>query len=1150
MKIHLNKGLKYSINFNSGRNFAFCRSILFILFINILFISSASANLRVLQDKKITIQHTNVPLSRIISDIEQKSGYSIIVRLNDVNVDEKYSINEDNKSLEQILTTLFKGKDIGFEIKGNTISVYKPGQNPASENSNTKKQIAGTVSDEKGEPIIGANVVEKGTTNGVITNIDGEFSLTVSENATLQISYIGYILQERATKGQSVLDILLKEDSQALDEVVVVGYGTQRKVNMTGAVAIATSKDLQGKAITNALEGLQGVIPNFNIEYGSGEPGQTPDLNIRGYESITGGGPLIIIDGTQSDSYFLSRLGPEDIESISVLKDAASSAIYGARAAFGVVLVTTKKGTRNLEKTNISFSTNVMMSRLTNMPKLVNVYEHAWTVNEALINAGSASRFKDEDVEKIRLYHMDPTKYPSEEITPEGDYYYWGTIDYVKETLKKSAMRSRSNLNISGGTKLVDYYISAGYTTDQGFIKFNNQDVDIYNVKAKINTNITKWWKVGLNMDYIKDKEDFPHLYNSSDSWWEFIYGQRMYFNIINPVNGYYTNNPVAYLKEGTSDTVEKTNAVITFETQITPLKGWNIYGKYTYWDYSTDKKDVQKLFTLSDNFGYRFPKDALWAGWSTISFVKEEATRSTRNTFDLYTDYTYRLGEHDMKGMIGFNQDEFRERSFYAERENLINEKVPSLNLTNGEDYVGQNEFHYATRSAFYRLNYSFKDRYLFETNGRYDGSSRFPKNSRFGFFPSVSAGWRISEESFMDWSRNYLDNLKFRASYGSLGNQDVLSYYAYIASMSANKVSYILGGQRPIGVSSPNLVTEDLTWETVNTLNLGLDFTMFNNRLNGSFDIYERRTLDMLTAGDAMPGILGASAPERNSADLSTKGWELALSWNDRINDFTYGIGLTLSDSRTKMTKYDNPTGSLSTHYVGKEMGEIWGYETVGFIDTEEKREHINSQNVQQFFYNGAWKLGDIEYRDLNGDGKIDRGDYTIHNPGDMKKIGNNLPRYIYGINLNFGWKGFAVSALFQGVGKRDFVPSNYLFWPYYSSWKNIQRHQMDTWRPENPNAYYPQLETGASRNYQTQTKYLQDASYIRLKNLSISYSLPKQIIKKIALEDVRVTLSGRNLWEHTNLIKPYDPETQKESGFISPFKREYALGLAVNF
>lgn len=1113
------------------------------------------------QGVELSIKTEEVSLDQLFNEIEKQSEFLFNYKDTDIS-HIKAKVNIQNGKIEEVLTEALKNTDLSFSISGRHVTIFKI---PQSAKGN-RKLITGSVKDDRGELLLGVSIVIKGTSAGTVTDINGIYSIEVpNEQSVLVFNYLGYSTKEVSVEGKDKLDVVLTENSQNLEEIVVVGYGIQKKVNLTGAVGTATSKDLQNKAITNALEGLQGLIPNFNINYNDGNPGSTPNLNVRGFESLNGGEPLIIVDGNQSDTYFLSRLSPEDIENISVLKDASSAAIYGARAAFGVVLVTTKKGYRNVEKTNVSFSSNLILGTPNYLPKMVNSYVHASTVNEALRQKGEPIRFKEEDIEKMRLYHMDPSKYPIEQIDENGDYYFWGTINYMDEVLKKTITRWRNNINVSGGTKLIDYYVSGGYTSDEGIFKYSNADIDIFNVKAKVNANITSWWTIGTNIDYVKDKQSKPHDYLN---WWDRIYSQRTYFNIINPVNGYYTNNPLVYLREGSRTSSNETTTVLSFDTKITPLKDWNIYGKYTYREYSNNENDVAKKLYMSDNYGYRFPGNAIWNGSASTSSVSEYSKVTKQNTFDVYSDYETRFAEkHYFKIMVGFNQEEYWLKDFKAKRENMINDKIPSLNLTNGEDYVSQSEYSWATRGAFYRLNYSFKDRYLFETSGRYDGSSRFPKDSRFGFFPSASVGWRISEESFMKWSRKYLDNLKFRITYGALGNQDV-STYAYIASMEAKQINYLLGGQRPIGVNVPALVSPDLTWETVKTLNFGIDFSLFDSRLNGSFDVYERKTLDMLTSGDAMPGILGASAPERNGADLSTKGWELVLNWNDHIGDFTYGISFTLSDSKSKITKYDNPTGSLKTHYEGETIGEIWGYETEGFIDTEEKRDYINNNGIQQYFYNGAWKLGDIQYRDINDDGKVDRGDYTLGNHGDLKVIGNNQAHYNYGISLSAGWKGLSVSAFFQGVGKRDFMPSGYMFWPFSDAWGNIQEHQLDTWSIDNPNAYYPQLEAAADRNYENQTKYLQNGAYIRLKNLSISYELPKQWLKHTFIENARFTLSGRNLWTGTKLIKPYDPEimvqaidpedgteaktidTRIKNGLFYPLKREFAIGIALNF
>lgn len=1110
-------------------------------------ISSAFAENAYSQSVRVSVKVEEGQVREVLKQIESQTDYLFVYNSNKINLNKKVSVSAVNKKVSEVLDKVFEQMDVNYVLEGSNILLTKKEVRKVETVHQAKLSISGTVVDMTGEALIGASVVEKGTTNGVVTDFDGRFALTVSPGAVLEVSYIGYVPMSVPVKNKTSFKITLKEDTEVLEEVVVVGYGKQKKVNLTGSVGVATYKDLQNKAITNALEGLQGLIPNLNITYSSGSPGGTPDVNIRGYESINGGSPLVIIDGIQSNEYLLSRLSPEDIETISVLKDASASAIYGARAAFGVILVTTKEGTRNAEKTNVTFSSNLMFSSPYELPKMVNSYEHAIAMNEALRKSGSPIRFKEEDVEKMRLYAMDPVHNPVDEVRANGDYIYYGTIDYQKETLKNTAMRWRNNLNVSGGSKNIDYYLSGGYTSDEGFFRYSNQEVDIYNFRAKVNANVNKWWKVGAYWDYMKDIQSDPHGYMD---WWHQIYTQRTYFPIINPVNGLHTSTPVAYLKNGSRDKSDETTSVLSFDTRFTPMKDWNIYAKYTQREYQGFDRNVSKKLLLADNYGYIFPEDATWNGKAPTSSVEEEASHSKQITIDVYSDYEKTIADdHHLKLLVGFNQMEYHNNEFSASRENMISDAIPSLNLTNGEDNVSQSEYHWATRSGFYRINYDYKGRYLFETSGRYDGTSRFPKNSRFGFFPSLSLGWRISEEPFMEKTRGWLDNLKLRFSYGSLGNQEV-STYAYISSMDSEKVSYLINGQRPIGIIPGGLVASDLTWETVKSYNVGTDITMFNNRLNMSADLFRRETLDMLTSGDAMPGILGASAPQRNAADLATKGWELSVKWNDQIGQVRYGIGLVLSDSNSEITKYDNPTGTLKKHFVGKKIGDIWGYETEGFIDNEEKRDYINENKVQKFFYNGAWKLGDIQYRDLNNDGKVDEGKYTLEDHGDLKVIGNSQSHYKFGISLNAEWKGLSLDAFFQGVGKRDVMPSGFMFWPLSYKWANIMPHQLDTWSEDNPDAYYPQLEAEASRNYKTQTKYLQNAAYIRLKSLSLSYQLPKSLLEKTFIESVRFTLSGRNLWTLTDLIEPFDPELDNTSGLYYPLKREVALGVTVNF
>ncbi|MCG8308760.1 MAG: TonB-dependent receptor [Cytophagales bacterium] len=1142
-------------------------------FLQIIILNTLLANIATGQNYKnvkevhIDLRLTNVPIERAFATIESKTDYKFNYNQPDLDVNALINVSGQGISVADVLLEISEQTGLKFKQVNKTINVDKKGvKGIAFIGENQDKTITGkviSVDDPTGLP--GVNVIVQGTSQGTVTDVEGNYSLEVPDNSVLVFSSVGYVTEVVAIENQTVIDMTLIPDITALDEIVVVGYGVRKKINLTGAVESVSSETFENRGAATVTQTLQGRVPNLNINYDNGGIDETPDINIRGYTSLNGGGPLILIDGVPTDATILSQMNPQDIESISVLKDAAASAIYGGRAAFGVVLVTTKSGKN--QKLNITAEYNHRISKPTQFPEFVDTYTHTITVNEALTRHGNSPRFKQDYIDKVKAYHDDPTNNPVDEIVNPvydadgkligGDYYYYGTVDYMNEVFKPSSTQQQVNLSLSGGTKKSSLFTSLGYIKDEGTYRVGNEDRSIFTMRANTSTQVNDWLKFDVRANYIKHIYDKPYAYTTGAWFWRTYY-QRTYFPIRNRGNGYFMNQPIAYLESGARDRFEDDDITLTAGTEIKLLEGLVLKAAVSYRNNTGLNKENKYELTLSDNFGYRYPVDALWGGFARDSHIYHRTRQEKSVITDIYAQYDKNFGnKHKLSILGGFNQQDFNSLRYYSQRRDIISESVPALNLTLGEDFIGQSEYHWAIRGAFYRVNYSYDNRYLFEFNGRYDGTSRFKQSDRFGFFPSASAAWRISGESFMQNTSSWLDDLRLRASYGSLGNQYLdtndrnRDNYAYIPTMEAYRVNYILGDEKPVAIGAPGLVDPALTWETVTTLNFGLDILMLDNRLGFNFDIYNRITSDMLVSGDALPGILGTNPPTRNSADLETKGWELTASWRDDIGEVGYGLRFNVSDSRSYISKFDNPTGALSRYRVGQEVGEIWGYETEGFFQNEDEAAEAQSggSHDQSFISGRTWKPGDIKYKDLNGDNKIDEGDQTLDNPGDLKIIGNSRPRYNFGITANASWKGFTLEAFFLGVGQRHFVPSGSIFWPYYSAWDNLQTHQLnETWTPENPNAYFPQMEAYAYRNYEAQTKYLQNAAYVRLKNLSLIYAFPQSITEKLHLSGLLLSFNGHNLWESHSLRAPFDPEGG--NGLEAPFRRSYSLGLKVNF
>lgn len=1023
----------------------------------------------------------------------------------------------------------------------------------------TGRTVKGVVTD-KGEPIIGANVLVKGTANGTITDLDGRFSLNnVPSNGTLVVSFIGYLPLEVKVGNQQNFAIELKEDSQTLDEVIVVGYGSQKKANLTGSVGQVDSKVLESRPVMNASSALQGTIPNLQITPQSGAPGATMDLNVRGTTSINGGGPLVLVDGVEMD---LSLVNPNDIANVTVLKDAAASAIYGVRAAYGVILVTTKTAGNNM-KTTVSYSGNVSLSTPTILPDMVGTsWEHAEFINRACGNAGATLLFRPESIEKMKAYADDPVNNPEYEVV-DGSLRYYGYSNLKDEMLKKVTPAHTHNINISGGNEKTKFYSSIGYVNQSGMYKHGDNSFQRLNTRLNVDNQTTPWLKLGAKVLYNYTTQDIPHKYKD-DVW------QSMVFNspaeMIKPWKAdprypeydsfdgmYMRNNTIAILDQGGRDLTKKHDVWLTGSADFTFMPGWKARVDFTYNLNYTNKSEHRKEV---DMFNSLFEIDK---GDTNNDDYKRTNINKDYYSFNAYTEYEHTFAEkHYLKAMAGFNQELTKYNTFYGQRKMMLSQDLPSLGLATGQQTVGENGYEWALRGGFFRLNYIYSDRYLVEVNGRYDGTSRFPSDNRFVFLPSFSAAWRISEEKFMESTRSVLDNLKLRASYGILGNQLLSAsswsgntkYYPYVPFMSSGTSgNWIFGSEKALLMNPATLVTSDLTWEKAKTINFGVDVTMFKQRLDFSFDYYQRTTSDMLVKV-SYPEVLGITAPPSNLAELRTDGWELSLKWRDRIGkDFSYDVGFILSDSQAEITKYDNPTGSLTDRYVGQKIGEIWGYETEGIFQTDEE---VKNHPSQTKIKNTTWKAGDIKYKNLNDDNEISKGKNTLEDHGDLKIIGNETPRYQYGITANLTYKDFYLNLFMQGVGKRDFWPSGQPFWPAATEYYCTQKWFIsDSWSETNPEAYFARPIVKDTRNQEKQTRYLQDASYLRMKNLSIGYNIPSVWLKKVYLSKATVYVSGENLFEFSKIKGPYDPEAARGNGtMLYPFMRTYSLGINLTF
>ena len=1059
-----------------------------------------------------------------------------------------------------------------------TVSAFTPPYNTLIHSDITQQDgvCKGVVKDNQGETVIGASVVVKGSTNGTITGLDGDFTLdNVKRGDVIQISYIGYVSQEVVWQG-TPLNITLKEDSQTLEEVVVVGFGSQKKANLTGSVSQVKMDDVLGeRPVTNVKNALQGSMPGLMVS-GGASPGEAKSFNIRGTVSINGMNPLVLIDNVEGD---IDLLNPEDIESVTVLKDAASSAIYGARAAAGVILITTKKAKKG-EKFNLNYNANFGFQTSINSPKQASLDEYLRAYQAAGFSEtyyagnGSVSKWR----EYLAGYKENPAAYPTVGdgiyIGEDGAPYYLNDKDVYKAFQETSFMQTH-NLTANGGTEKLRYRLSAGLTKEDGPLIESKDTYMRKNISSFISADITDWLTQEADFRYtVADRSEpmgsgdgiycMNHIsfYPSGMMPGSVNTSVGKDLPLITPENQIRYNNP--YL-------TDTDNTRIYLRTIMRPIKGLELVGEYTY-----DRKNWQKSYYAKK---WEYTTEQLGSNNSVTSdYLFKSEDHEDYNALNLYGTYNFSIKEdHMFKVMAGFNQERKQNSWISVQTHDMIAPSAPSFTSATGK-IIPQNSYSdYAIRGAFYRINYNYKDRYLFEANGRYDGSSKCPKDDRFGFFPSFSVGWNIARESWMEKALDYVSDLKLRASWGQIGNQNIGNYGYYSTMQPVGNSNYWLkDGEFITYISTPGLVSNSFTWETVETLDIGFDASMFNSRLQVTFDWYQRTTRDMLIAGIQLPAVVGTSAPMRNAADMRTRGWEIAVNWRDQIGDWKYNVGFNLYDYKSKITKYSNNEDKLlsQNYYEGKTLGEIWGYVSDGFY------------TIDDFDGPGTWQLkdgvasldgynprpGDEKFVNLNDDrgtNEINSGLNTVDSPGDQKVIGNSTPRYNFGVNLGVSYKGFSLSAILQGTAKRDVWIGGMSLFPFGGSAKAyypVFYNQTDYWEPmgscdgqytENDREYWVAKNPDASlyrlysnmqnhgSNQRASTKYLQNGAYMRLKNITLAYTFPKALISKVSLSALKVFVSAENLATISSLPKGYDPE-RLSWGY--PFYRTLSFGLNV--
>ncbi len=1014
----------------------------------------------------------------------------------------------------------------------------------------TRKSVTGTVTEvDTGMPIVGANIIEKGTSNGVMSDFDGNFKIDISPEAIIEVSVIGFVKQSIKVKNQSKIDVGMETETTGLDEVVIVGYGTQKKGNLTGSVSIVSSEALVDRPVTNAIQALQGTAPGLNITKTSGQPGnENQNIEIRGVTSANGSvPPLLVMDGaSMSDLSALQRLNPDDIESVSVLKDAAAASIYGARAAGGVILVTTKTGKKG--KMRINYDGRLTVQYPLNVPQRLSLLEEAEYSNLARTNSGSGLEYTDFDLENIRNgveFVVDPND--------PNKYLTYNQKSIRDQVLRNQYLMTSHNLNASGGTEKIKYLFSVGYFDQEGVFKFGPDNYKRWNMRSNVSAEMTKHITFDSKISYASEAKDSP----SGSGLFQQVNHARLRYPTFLPDGRLYggagssTNTVYSELTKGGYEDENfgelNGNFTLTAKDFIEGVKLTTVYGRQiNRRDFTSFSRTVE-LWDLDES------KPAYYLNRPN-SYARSTRERTTEN-FQFLIDYDLRIAEkHKFHALAGYQWEDYRSSSFNASVSNLVSNDLPTLELAEeGSQKVGEGLVEYANQSFLGRLNYDYDGKYLIEATFRSDESSRLAPGQRVKMFYSASAGWNMHKETWFQDVLPFLSEFKPRFSWGQLGNANgnIIGYYDYLPLISNNnnmvfgesedRANYFYQGAIP---------SASLGWETVETTNYGLDFGILKNKITGEFNYYTK-TNDNMLVQIRRPGTLGIGAPRTNGGKLEAWGWEAALNYKNYIGDLNFSVGFNISDSQNKLVEYgegyDIIGEGTNSKIEGYSLNTIWGYETVpGYIGTQEQLDAAP-------FHNNKTGIGDIQYVDQNGDGKINTAGGTIQDHGDLINLGSTEQRYIYGFTANANWRNLNFSFFLQGVGKRNILPSNIMTQPLVQSWQQPITIHQDYYTPENPDAAFPRPYLNGGHNFKASDRWVLNAAYLRVKNIQVGYTIPEGILDKTSLAKVRLYLSAENILTFSKLGVfggVLDPEQRNNVNSDYPLTGSVALGVNISF
>lgn len=1132
----------------------------------------------VIMHGQVTLQMQNESIRDVFKEIENQSNYRFFYNEAFADLNKKINISVENNDISATMSELLYMSDMSYMVLENDLIVIAPRKEIQ------QQEVTGVVTEsETGDPLPGVTVMVKGTTQGTVTNIEGEYTLTnLPEDATLVFTFVGMTSQEVYVGDQTRIDIELAPHAVDLDEVVVIGYGTQRRINLTGSLEVVSGDDLASRPAAQTGQLLQGHSPSMLVSMNmrGGEPGAEQRFQIRGVGSISGEtSPLVLVDGMEMD---MNLVDPSSIDNITILKDASASAVYGSRAAFGVILIQTKRGGDRPMRVSYSNSTSANVPYY--VPSMLDSYTYGTVFNQARANAGLGPTFGPEQMERIRGYIDGTYPYPYNPDQPPFNHWRgrWdgnANVNWPQEYFTDYSIQQKHNINVEGGDENTQFYTSVGFQDQPGLLRWGNDSYQRYNILGNLSTQVTDWARVDFSGRFAKTVTD-----RANGGVWGDRSGYWMHINILWPTMPMYNidgsrHSPIhVALEDGGRILTENNNARFSIGTEIEPIDGWTTNIRYNY------------SYRAGTTTNEMYPVETQIADGSTgnIGFAQtglyEQLRTGHYSVLTGYTQFERTVDNHYFSAMAGYEHDYDFNRWITGEGYDIISMEVPAISTSLGTKEVEDIINHWATQGLFGRLNYNYNEKYILEMSARYDGSSRFEDGQRWGFFPSASVGYNVAREDFWEPLESYVQMLKLRASYGSLGNQTIrapeiirrgqafeevhdpnVANYLYLEEIPIHqRLGRLIDGVRPTYADMPGIRSEFLTWETITTTNLGVEAGLLNNRLLMEFDWYKRITDDMMGPSIELPSILGASAPRTNNAKLETKGYELTLGWRDRIgNDFSYNARFGVGDYQTTILEYVNETGYVHSWYAGKKHGDVWGLTTDGLIQEE------GEEMPDQSYYYPSWGPGDMKYKDLTGDGQVHPGEQTLDDHGDLSIIGNTTPRYQFNFTGGFSWRNWDFHMFWQGIGSRPFVPNtgSEFYWGYLHAPNSAilleNSHHLDYWRPAdetnflgpNTDSYKPKPYFSSERykNIQTQSRYIDNARYLRLKNLQIGYSLPQTVTDRTPIHNMRVYFSGENLLTFQSLPKAFEPENMIASETrmrTYPISQMFSLGLNVTF